>query len=216
MSSEHPKLPRGLYAVCDDCVRAELPLVRKCELLLQGGAQVIQLRMKRTASGEALAAARRVSALCRATGAICLVNDRVDLVLMSGAHGVHLGDEDLPPRLARAILGAERIIGVTARNLKMVQAAREAGADYVGVGPVFPTATKRVDAPLVGLEGLTSIADESPVPVVGISGINLANIGLIAKAGAHGAAVVSDLLSAPDIALRARALSTAFAEGRGE
>lgn len=214
MSSEHPKLPPGLYAVCDDGVRSELPLVRKSELLLEGGAQVIQLRMKQTASGDALAAARRISALCRAAGAVCLVDDRVDLVLMSGAHGVHLGDQDLPPRLARALLGAERIIGVTARNLEMVQAARDAGADYVGVGPVFPSATKRVEAPLVGLDGLAAIADQSPVPVIGISGIDLSNIGLIARAGAHGAAVVSDLLKAADIPARARALSRVFAEGR--
>ncbi len=208
------KLPPGLYAICDDCLRPELSLVRKSELLLEGGAQVIQLRMKRTASSEALAAARRISSLCRAAGAICLVDDRVDLALMASAHGVHLGEDDLPPRRARLLLGLEKIIGVTVRNLEQAGAARDAGADYVGVGPVFPTATKRVDAPVLGIDAFAKIARQSPLPAVAISGIGLSNIGLVARAGAYGAAVVSDLLNAAEIPAHAQALSTAFAAGR--
>jgi thiamine-phosphate pyrophosphorylase len=214
MGEASQELPGGLYAVCDDGVRPELSLVRKSELLLEGGARVIQLRMKRTPPREALAAARQVGSLCRAVRAVCLVDDRVDLALIADADGVHLGDEDLPARRARALLGPGRIVGVTVRDAKMAQEAARAGADYVGLGPVFATATKRVNALVLGLKAFAEIARQCPLPVVAISGIGLSNIGSIARAGAHGAAVISELLNAADIPAQARALSDAFAAGR--
>ena len=214
MNGASGKLPPGLYAICDDSVRPELSLTRKSELLLEGGVRVIQLRMKSTSVREALAAARLVSSLCRAAGAVCLVDDRADLALIANAHGVHLGDDDLPARQARELLGPDRIIGVTVRNAQMAEEARDAGADYVGLGPVFPTATKSVAAPVLGIETLAKLVRQSPLPTVAISGIRLSNIGSIARAGAHGAAVISDLLTAPDIPARARELSKAFGAGR--
>jgi thiamine-phosphate pyrophosphorylase len=215
MNGASGKVPSGLYAICDDSIRPELSLTRKSELLLEGGVRVIQLRMKSTPVRDALAAARVVSALCRAAGAVCLVDDRVDLALIANAHGVHLGDDDLPARRARELLGPDRIIGVTVRNAQMAEEAKDAGADYVGLGPVFPTATKSVAAPVLGIESLAKLVHQSPLPTVAISGIRLSNIGSIARAGAHGAAVISDLLTAPDIPARARELSKAFAAGRG-
>lgn len=213
MSAESHMFPRGLYAICDDGVRPELSLIGKGEFLIQGGAQVIQLRMKNTPSREALVAARRIASLCRAAGAICLVNDRVDLALIAGAHGVHLGADDLPVSSVRRLLGPEKIIGVTVRNLEMAKEAQAAGADYIGLGPVFPTSTKQVNAEVLGIEAFARIARQSALPTVGISGICLANIGLVAQAGAHGAAVLSDLLNAPDIPGHARALAVAFNAG---
>jgi thiamine-phosphate pyrophosphorylase len=210
MNAPSPKLPSGLYAICDDSVRPELSLTRKSELLLEGGVRVIQLRMKNTPVSAALAVARRVSSLCRAAQAVCLVDDRVDLALIANAHGVHLGEDDLPARRARALLGPDRIIGMTVRNAQMAEEARDAGADYIGLGPVFPTATKAVAASALGIESLAEIVRQSPLPTVAISGIGLSNIGRVARAGAHGAAVISDLLTAPDIPARARALSKAF------
>lgn len=214
MNGVSEKLPPGLYAICDDSVRTELPLIRKCELLLEGGVRVIQLRMKNTPARAALAAARSVSSLCRNSGAVCLVDDRVDLALLADAHGVHLGDDDLPARRARTLLGPDRIIGVTVRNAQMAEEARDAGADYVGLGPVFPTATKSVAAPVLGIELLAKLVSQSPLPTVAISGIRLSNIGSVARAGAHGAAVISDLLTASDIPARARKLSRAFSAGQ--
>ncbi len=123
-----PSLPRGLYVLCDDTLRPELPLRQKAAGLLAGGAKVVQLRMKRTPLREAVAVAREVVAACRRAGAVCLVNDRVDLALLSGAHGVHVGDEDLPAEEARALLGPEALVGVTVRGLEDACAAREAGA----------------------------------------------------------------------------------------
>ncbi|NMO17027.1 thiamine phosphate synthase, partial [Pyxidicoccus fallax] len=118
-----PMLPRGLYVLCDDTVLPELPLVDKAARLVAGGAKVVQLRMKRTPLGAALAAAREVAALCRRAGAVCLVNDRVDLALLAGADGVHVGDEDLPPEAARELLGPGRLVGVTARGVEGARAA---------------------------------------------------------------------------------------------
>lgn len=208
-----PMLPRGLYLLCDDTVLSSLSLGEKARRLLAGGARILQLRMKRTPPREALAAAREVVAACRHAGALCLLNDRVDLALLSGADGVHVGDEDLPPEAARELLGPARLVGVTVRNATGARAAKEAGADYVGVGPVFGTTTKQVPAPVLGLEGFAAVVRDSPLPVVGIGGVGLANIGKVAVAGAHGAAVVSDALLAEDIAERVRALLAAFDTG---
>ncbi|MHA7629467.1 thiamine phosphate synthase [Corallococcus sp. M7] len=213
--SPRPPLPQGPYLLCDDSIRPELPLVDKAGRLLEGGARVLQLRMKHTPPREALAAARAVVALCRRAGAVCLINDRVDLALLSDAHGVHVGDEDLPPEAARELLGAGRYVGVTARGTEGAKAARAAGADYVGVGPLFGTTTKVVAAPVLGLEAFRRVVAQSPLPVVGIGGVGLSNIASVAATGAHGAAVVSDALLAQDIAERVRQLSAAFDSARG-
>lgn len=203
-------LPPGLYALCDDGLCPQLPLLEKARRLLQGGVGVMQLRLKLTPDRAALSFMREAVELCRRSGAVCLVNDRVDLALLSGAHGVHLGEEDLPPAQARRLLGASALIGVTARGGEGIRQAARAGADYVGVGPVFPSATKQVSVPPLGLSGLEALVRQSPLPVVAISGIGLSNIGAVAATGAHGAAVASDLLRAPDLAERARQLQRAF------
>ena len=206
-------LPRGPYLLCDDTVRPELPLVEKAARLLAGGARILQLRMKRTPLREALAAAREVVAACRKARAVCLVNDRVDLALLSGADGVHVGDEDLPVEAARELLGPRLLLGVTVRSAEAARAASEAGADYVGVGPIFSTTTKQVPAPVLGLEGFTAVLRGCPLPVVGIGGVGLENIGKVAQTGAWGAAVVSDALLAEDISERVRLLRVAFDTG---
>jgi thiamine-phosphate pyrophosphorylase len=207
------RFPGGLYALCDDSVRGELPLGQKARLALDGGARVVQLRMKRTPPRDALSALRAVLELTRARGALCLVNDRVDLALIGGADGVHLGDEDLPVQEARRLLGSTALIGRTARQLDGIEAARGAGADYVGLGPIFPTGTKTVGHPPLGVDTLRAIAATSPLPIVAISGITAGNIAEVAAAGAHAAAVASDLLDARDIAEQARRLVRAFERG---
>ena len=205
--------PGGLYALCDDSVRPDISLVEKARLILAGGGRVLQLRTKRTPPRDVLTVLREILALARASAAICLVNDRVDLALIAGADGAHLGDGDLPVDEARRLLGPKAIIGRTARNLDGATAAARAGADYVGLGPIFLTATKAVDHRPLGLEGLSAIAAASPLPIVAISGITAENIADIAAAGAHGAAVASGLLTADDIPERARRLNAAFERG---
>ncbi len=207
-------LPTGLYGMCDDSVRPDLPLVEQAAGLLAGGVRVLQLRMKHTPTRAAVGVVREVLALAREVGALCLVNDRVDWALVGGADGVHLGDEDLPVADARRALGAGAWIGATVRSAGGAAEARDAGADYGGLGPLFATRTKSVSAPVLGLGRLAEEVARSPLPVVAIGGITLARMEEVGASGVHGAAVVSDVLCQPDIPARARLLQAAFGRGR--
>src|SRR5262249_2601946 len=153
--------------------------------------RVIQLRMKLTPAVAALGLAREIAALCRQYEALCLINDRVDYALMSRSAGVHLGAEDLPVDEARKLLGTAAIIGATVRGAEGIVAAQKAGADYVGLGPVFDSKSKIGHAPALGIDNLRQIVARSPLPVIAISGINLSNIEMVAATGVHGAAVLS-------------------------
>jgi len=207
--------PPGLYALADDGA-STLPVEAQAEALLHGGARTLQLRLKRTAGAAALAVVARVVALARAAGAVLIVNDSVDWAMLSGADGVHLGEEDLLPEDARALLGPRALLGVTVRSGPGARRAQAAGADYVGVGPVFSPRSKQLDAPLLGISGLERVVTESPLPVVAIGGLGLASIRAVARAGAYGAAVVSDVLGAEDIPTRVRLLQEEFQRGLEE
>jgi thiamine-phosphate pyrophosphorylase len=208
----HHKLPRGFYALIDDQVRAEFSLFDKARAAVEGGARVLQLRLEQTGDRPALEVCRAVVALGRAARVVVIVNDRVDLALLSLADGVHLGADDLPVADARALLGPEALIGATTRNLGQIVQAQREGADHVGLGPVFTTTTKVVDAQPLGVEGLRAICRASPLPVVAIAGITLETIGQVAQAGAWCAAVASNFLRSADPVSRARALQRAFSE----
>lgn len=204
------KLPRGLYALLDDSVRPELPMIQKARAVLAAGVGVMQLRLEQTADRPALGLLREVVAEARPVGALVIVNDRVDLALAAEADGVHLGADDLPLDVARRLLGPEALIGATTRSLQQIEQARALGADHVGLGPIFTTSTKVVAAAPLGLGAFGDIARRSPLPVVGIAGITLETIGQVAAAGAWCAAVAGDLLRAEDPVSRARALQEAF------
>jgi thiamine-phosphate pyrophosphorylase len=207
-------LPAGFYAVCDDTVRTGLSLTEQAGLLLQGGARVLQLRMKRTPTRQAVEVVRQVVALARPRQALVLVNDRVDQALVGGADGVHLGEEDLPVSAARALLGREAVVGATVRSAEEARAAHQQGADYVGMGPLYGTQTKVVAAPVMGLERFAREVALCPLPVVGIGGVTLARMEEVGASGAHAAAVISDVLLQEDIPARAAALQAAFERGR--
>lgn len=204
------KLPRGLYALIDDSVRPGVPLLDLARQAIEGGAPVLQLRLEETADRPALDLVRAVVALARPRGVRLIVNDRVDLALAGGADGVHLGDDDLPPDVARRLLGPDALVGVTTRSLADVERAAALGADHVGLGPLFGTTTKHVPHPPLGLEAFAAVARRSPLPVVGIAGVTLATIADVARAGATCAAVAGDLLGAADVVSRAGALHRAF------
>jgi thiamine-phosphate pyrophosphorylase len=203
-------LPRGLYALLDDSIRPGLDLVGAARAVIEGGAGVIQLRLKTLSDRAALALCLRVVALARPLNARVLINDRVDLALLSGADGVHLGDDDLPIAQARALLGPAALIGATTRTLAQIQQAAADGADHVGLGPIFATSTKTVPHALLGISGLAQIARASPLPIVAIAGLRLDNLNAVARAGAHCAAVASGLLEADDLRERAQALQAEF------
>ena len=208
--SPPPTLPRGLYPICDDSVRPDLPLLEQARLLLAGGARVAQLRCKRLTGRAGWEAVRAAVAELRAGGALALVNDRIDWALLAGADGVHLGDEDLGPEEARMLLGPRALVGVTVRSAEGAQRAKAAGASYVGLGPVFATRTKEVPAAPLGLEGLRREAAGSPLPVVAIGGLTESSLPAVAASGTHAAAVISDLWTGRDVAARVRALQAAF------
>ncbi|MGO9064404.1 MAG: thiamine phosphate synthase [Myxococcaceae bacterium] len=205
--------PPGVYALADDTACPELTVLAQAEQLLKGGVRVLQLRLKRTPGAEAVALIRLLTAEAHAARAALVVNDRVDWALLAAADGVHLGDEDLPVEEARRLLGPKALVGVTVRSARAAQAAQAAGADYVGLGPIFSPRSKEVAAPLLGIAGLREVVAQSPLPVVAIGGIGLPSIRAVARAGAYAAAVVSDVLGAKDIARRVQQLQEEFLRG---
>jgi len=200
----------GLYAIVGD-----EDTVARAEAAVEGGAGCVQVRMKRSPAGRVLEAAREIAARWRGR-ALVIVNDRVDLAVLAGADGVHLGDEDLPVPEARRLCGEGMLVGRTCRTAEEARRALAEGADHVGYGPVFPSRTKPIDVAPRGLEGVAALRRAIAAPIVAISGIELANIGDVAAAGATAAAVVGDLFERgdpPGIRARARLLAEAFAEG---
>jgi thiamine-phosphate pyrophosphorylase len=195
---------RGVYAIVGD----EDP-VERARAAIAGGAGVVQVRMKRAPAGAALEATRRIVAL--RGRALVLVNDRPDLALLAGADGVHLGDDDLPPGEARRLLGPDLLVGRTARSLAAARAALDEGADHVGFGPVFASATKPLDCGPLGLEALAAVCRSLGAPVVAISGLGLENVGDVAAAGAACAAVIGALGGPGEVEARTAALAAAFA-----
>jgi len=196
---------RGLYAIAS---RPE-----EARAAIEGGAAAVQVRIKGAPSGEVLRVAREVVALARGR-ALVLVNDRADLALLSGADGVHVGDEDLPPADARRLLGPELLVGRTARTLEEARAAISAGADHVGFGPIFGSRSKALAVPPRGVLRLREVAAAVGAPVVAIGGIGEATIGEVARAGAACAAVIEALFGAGDPVANARRLRAAFDAAR--
>src|SRR5574341_1606069 len=179
--------------------------VRIAESALRGGADMIQLRDKAGDLRDLLRQAQAIQTLCRAHGALFIVNDRVDLALAAEADGAHVGQEDLPAEAARRLLGPGRILGVSTHDLDQVRAAEMAGADYIGFGPMFPTGTKSTGYEPRGLEALREVRSATRLPILAIGGISLANIEGVIRAGATAPAMISAVVAAPDIAAAAAA-----------
>jgi thiamine-phosphate pyrophosphorylase len=174
---------------------------------LRGGVDIVQLRDKELSDAELVAAAAPFARACEAHGALFVLNDRPDLVEACGADGVHVGLEDAPPAEARALVGAERLVGVSTHSREEIEAA--AGeADYLGVGTIFATPTKAEDA--VGLELVRIAAETAQLPWFAIGGIDLDTVALVAAAGAPGVAVVRAIRDAVDPEQAARDLRAAL------
>ena len=184
---------------------------------LAGGADMIQLRDKTGSLRDLLPQARSIRALCRSRGALFIVNDRVDLALATDADGAHVGQEDLPAASARRLLGPRRLLGVSTHSLAQAEAARQAGADYIGFGPMFATGTKDTGYEPRGLNALRGIRRAVSLPILAIGGIGLENVVLVIEAGATAPAVISAVVAAPDIAAAAAAFRqrVAAAKARG-
>lgn len=188
-----------LYAVTDRAWAADgEALLRQIGEAIDGGASVVQLREKHLDSAAFLAEAERFVDLCRRKGAVSIINDSVDVALKSGADGVHIGQEDLEAGTARALLGPDRILGVSAHSVEEALRAQAAGADYLGVGAAFATGTK-ADARPISRETIRAITAAVDIPVVAIGGITRENILELKNCGLDGAAVVSALFAQEDV-----------------
>lgn len=167
---------------------------------LGAGCRAIQIRDKEMPGRDFVELARRIGAECGRAGALLFINDRVDVAAAAGCDGVHLGVSDLEVGDARGILGPEVIIGYSPEGIEDARAAVKAGADYLGIGPVYETPSKDDAGEPIGLEGLSLYCHEVAVPVVAIGGITSENAGRALAAGAVGVAVMSAITSAPDVA----------------
>lgn len=196
----------SIYLVTDDgCLQGRALIDCVCEAL-EGGVTLVQYRAKTASSAEMYAEALQLKALCDSFNVPLIINDRLDIAMAVGAAGVHLGQDDLPCAAARRILGEDYLIGVSAHNPAEAKAALQSGADYLGCGAVFGTATK-ADVKKLGTEGLTAICREKGLPVVGIGGVTADNYREVRAAGADGAAIVSGILAQPDIRATVEAIA---------
>ena len=178
---------------------------------LDGGALLIQLRAKHLPSGALLQLSERLLQLAEPYGAHVIVNDRADVAKMAGAHGVHVGQEDLAPAAARAILGLDAIVGVSTHTAEQVTAAATEPVSYIAIGPVFGTSSKATGYEPVGLQRVSeAVKLAGGLPVVAIGGITLETAPGVLAAGAASVAIISDLLTTRDPAARVRQLLAAL------
>ena len=200
----------SLYLVADAEFAAGRDLLGMVGAAIRGGVTVVQLRAKNLPSRDFLELGLRAADLLARTGVPLLVNDRLDIALACGAGGIHLGQEDMPLAAARKILGGDRIIGISVNTVEEARAAEAGGADYVGAGPAFATATKETALPILGPEGVRSIKRAVRIPVVAIGGISAGNAAALVHSGADGIAVISAILGAPDARRATEDLRKAF------
>jgi thiamine-phosphate pyrophosphorylase len=185
--------------------------VMLAQTLLDAGARIMQLRLKDAPGRDFLAAARAIADLCRKRGAILIVNDRVDIAILADAHGVHLGQQDLPLEAARRIAGMGKMIGISTHNVEQARAAENGGADYIGFGPMYPGGLRN-NASGQGLDQLRAIRAAVKIPIVAIGGITEAQVVETLAAGADAVAIITDVVNAPDIGAKVRSILASSGE----
>ena len=188
----------SIYLLTDDAYLKGRHLLACVEQALQGGVTLVQYRSKFKDGGPMYQEALALKALCDKYNVPLIINDRVDVALAVGAAGVHVGQDDLPCSVVRALAGEDFVIGVSAHNPEEARSAMADGADYLGCGGVFGTATKRGVAKL-GLANLQAIRSVGTIAMVGIGGVNASNYGEVVATGANVAAIISGILAAEDI-----------------
>jgi thiamine-phosphate pyrophosphorylase len=189
-----------IYPITDKDLARKTSHLSILKELVRGGARFVQIRDKSTPVQDLLRDLRRCVEFALKKEVTLIINDRCDLVLSSGAMGVHLGQDDLPPEAARTVLGKQKVIGISTHTLMQVRAASCLPIQYIGFGPIYPTATKLKLSPTVGLKRLAHTCRASRIPVVAIGGIGLDQVEDVLKAGACSAAVISALMKAKDLA----------------
>jgi thiamine-phosphate pyrophosphorylase len=208
-----PLLDLSLYLVTDTALCGQFGVAATVSAAVGAGVTVVQLRDEHATDDELVSLGRQILAVLDGTDVPLIVNDRVHLVDAIGAHGGHAGQSDLEIGAARALLGPAAYLGLSAQTVERVMVAREQATgtlDYLGVGPVWGTATKLDAAAPGGLERLHQVTSASPWPCVAIGGINRQRLPRVRRAGAAGAAVVSAICGQPDVAAATRALRAAW------
>lgn len=190
-------LDTSLYFITDSTGLSEEEFLRRTEEALQGGVTLLQLREKNRTTREYLSLAEKVHELTRRYGVPLLIDDRLDVAMAMDAEGVHLGQSDLPIHMARRILGPDKIVGATAKTVPQATEAYEQGADYLGVGAIYPTTTK-VKTVLTSTDTLRDICKAVPIPVNAIGGLNKTNIDVLCGIPIAGICVVSAIMKADD------------------
>jgi thiamine-phosphate pyrophosphorylase len=201
----------GLYVIIDAAFLKGRDVAILAKQAISGGASVIQLRAKGLEAGAFLTMAGKVREVCSRCGALFIINDRLEIALAVDADGLHVGQEDLPAGVARSLLPAGKILGCSARTVAEALQARDDGADYLGVGSCYATATKS-DIEVVGPERLAEIKAAVDLPIVAIGGINKGNIAAVMRTGVAGAAVISAVMDATDAEAATRELVAVISE----
>jgi len=204
----------ALYAVTDRAWLNGRTLAGQVEAALRGGATCVQLREKELDRAAFLREARELKPVCARYGVPLIINDDVALAIECGADGVHVGQDDADAAETRRRIGPDMLLGVSAHTVEEALRAERDGADYLGVGAVFPTGTKK-DAGVLPFETLRDICAAVSIPVVAIGGVSLDNLGALAGSGIDGVAVVSAIFAAPDAEAAARALRAAVRKELG-
>jgi thiamine-phosphate pyrophosphorylase len=186
-----------LYVIVTEAACSR-PWLEAAELAIQGGADCLQLREKHLDGAELLVRARQLVELCRRHRVLCIVNDRADVAILSGADGVHVGQTDLPARHVRRLVGDGLIVGASTHSLEHARQAQRDGADYIGVGPLFRSPTKPRDFTL-GPDAAAEIVRGVSMPTVGIAGVTLDNLDDALRSGVQAIAVTSSVVNAPDV-----------------
>jgi len=195
-------LPR-LYVILDQTLLT-ISEAECAQKLAGAGVRLVQYRNKAASARAQLESATRLASILGRNGLTFIVNDRTDVAFLSGASGVHVGQDDLGVEEARAVVGPEKLIGVSTHNREQFQQAIGTSADYIAVGPIFSTSTKAKADPVVGTDLIHEVRPLTDKPIVAIGGITLNRAAEVIKAGADSVAVISDILRAPDPAQRAR------------
>ena len=203
-----------VYLVLDPDLSAAFGIIETALAAAQAGAGLIQLRAPNWKKRACFECAVSLKNALKPYGIPLIIDDHVDVALAAQADGVHVGQKDLPVEAVRQLVGPDMILGLSINNLMQLQAMNSDLVDYIGVGPVYATSTKKDAAAPIGIEGLSAIARQSPVPVVGIGGINEARTVEIAQTAAHGVAVISAICGQADPAQATAKLLAAWQKGR--
>ena len=184
-----------LYFITDSTSLSEEEFLRKTEMALQGGVTILQLREKDKTTREYIALAEKVHALAKRHNVPLIIDDRVDVALAIDAEGVHVGQSDMPVDIARKLMGEDKIVGATAKTVEQALEAYNKGADYLGVGAIYPTTTKVVTV-LTATDTLSDICKAVPIPVNAIGGLNTDNLDILKGIDISGICVVSAIMKA--------------------